>query len=91
MARPSTTTAGVRYLQQLDFEDEFPGVQIWLIEMKFDGPAPGGITEVRFAGNATAAVKRTAVRTIVNREIKGYEPATVALTDAAVQISGQPV
>ena len=90
MAQPSTTTAGIRYLRQLDFEDEFPGVQIWEIEMKFDGPTPGGVTEIRFPGAATAAQKRTAARTIVNREIKAAEPATVALTDAAIQISGQP-
>lgn len=90
MSHLPTTTAGVRYMQQLDFEDEAPGVQIWLIEMKFDGITVGGSTEVRFQGSATAAQKRAAVRVVVNNQIKGYEPLHTGLTDAAIQISGQP-
>ncbi len=91
MSHLPSTTAGVRYVQQSDFEDGAPGIQIWLVEMKFDGPTPNGTTEVRFSGTASSAAKRQAVRDVVNNQMKYYEPLTPLLTDAAIQISGQPV
>lgn len=91
MALPQTTTASVQYFRQLPFEDSSPGVQIWEVSVMFDGPALGGVTEIRFAGNATAAQKRTAVRNLVNQLMRGDEPTAPLLTDAAIQISGQPV
>lgn len=91
MALPQTTTAGVQYFRQMDFEDAFPGVQIWEVSVKFDGPALGGVTEIRFPGTATPTQKRAAVRNLVNQMMRGDEPSAPLLTDAAIQISGQPV
>jgi hypothetical protein len=90
MSHLPTTTAGVRYTQQLDFEDSAPSTQIWLIEVRVDGPAPNIQTEVRFPGSANAAAKRLAVRAIVNAHIGAYENGN-SIGDAAIQISGQPV
>lgn len=90
MSHLPTTTAAVRYVSSQDFEDEAPGTQVWVIEIKFDGPSPSISTEVRFAGTATNAQKKAAVRDIINVHLGVYEPATQPLTDAAIQISGQP-
>ena len=90
MSHLPTTNAGVRYISQSDFDDLAPGTQIWLVEVKVDGPAPNISTEIRFAGNATAAQKRSAARKLVNEHLAYYEPATTPLTDAVIQISGQP-
>jgi hypothetical protein len=90
MAHTATTSAQVAYKGALGFADENHDIQIWQIEMGFNGPAPSGTLEVRFAGNATAATKRVAVRNLVNEHLAFYEPGVV-LTDASIQISGQPV
>ncbi len=91
MAHTATTSAQIKYDESLGFADEDHTIQLWLIDMKFNGPSLSGKTEVRFPGNATAAMKRIAVRTIVNAHLAVYEPETVPLTDAEIQISGQPV
>ncbi len=91
MAQPQTTTASVQYFRQLPFEDSSPGVQIWEVSILFDGPALGGVTEIRFPGNATPTQKRTICRNLVNQLMRGDEPSAPLLTDASIQISGQPV
>ena len=91
MSHTPTTTASVRYIDHLDFEDASPGIQIWLIDIKVDGPAPNISTEIRFAGSATNAQKKALVRGIVNSHLAAYEPDTLPLADIAIQISGQPI
>ncbi len=91
MSHLPSTNVGVRYIEQSAFEDANPGIQIWVVELKFDGPAPDTRPEVRFAGNASASQKRAAVRDVVNAHLAQYEPETAPLTDSSIQISGQPV
>lgn len=90
MSHLPTTTAGVRYVDQLSFDDEAPGVQIWMLAVKVDGPSPDIITEIRFPGAATNLEKQALERQIVNAHLAAYEPG-VSLTNAKIQVSGRPV
>lgn len=90
MSHLPTTTAGVRYVSQPEFDDAAFGVQVWLIEVEVDGPSPNIATAVRFPGVVTVAQKNAAVRSIDNAHLSVYEPLVTPLADTAIQISGQP-
>jgi len=91
MSHTNSTSAGVRYMYQTGFAEDDHDYQLWLVEVKVNGPSPDISTEVRFIKNATASVKQNAVRQIVNDHLAYYEPTTDPLSSANIQISGQPV
>lgn len=86
---PVTTSAAVRYIQFVGFDENDPTMQIWELDIHFSGPSPNIAPQVTFSGTATAAQKRTAVRNIVNEQLAATEPG-VTLNNAAIQVSGEP-
>ncbi len=60
------------------------------IRIQFNGTADELVDRVVFPRNATLSVKTTAVKNRVNEILASYEPATPALNNANIQISGMP-
>lgn len=90
MAHTATTGAAAEYLGFQGFDEADHDYMIWIVGIKFNGPAPDIQVGIRFFRNAAGSVKQAAVRDAINEHLAFYEPG-VTLTNANIQISGQPV
>jgi hypothetical protein len=90
MSHTQSTAAAARYVQFTGYDPDDHEYMIWGVEVYFNGTAPAILAEVRHHISASASTKQNALRTAINNHLIATEPGVV-LSNAVIQVSGQPV